>query len=94
MSDPARYEVHAATVLTITVRDADAIERVTGPKGDEWRAQFYRLTTAEDVLEHWTYNTLINGVRDVQRLEGWADLAEDAVTIDVEYGGLDAVALT
>lgn len=85
---PPRCVVETDVAVTITVRNADALDRVTGPNGDEWRAQFYRLHTVEDVLEHWTYNALVNGVFDVRRLEGWADLAAGAVAFDVEHADL------
>lgn len=83
------YVVEAPVTLSITVHDRDALERVIGAGGDEWRSQFYRLTTTEDVLEHWTYNAVCNGVQDVSRLEGWADLPAGAVTLDLEYGKPD-----
>jgi len=74
--------------VTIEVHNPDALERVTGAGGDEWRSQFYRLRTVEDVLEHWTYNRLVNGIEDISRLDGWADLPAAAVQIEVEHGEL------
>ena len=86
---PARYTVDTDVRLTITVRNPDAMERVTGPNGDEWRSQFYALHTVEDVLEHWAYNVILNGVRDVSRLDGWADLDITAVDFgDIEHAEL------
>ena len=71
--------------MYVDVRDPEVLERVTGPGGDEWREQFYRtIKTAEDVVAHFAYNAVANGVTDVSRLEGWADVDDDAVEIVVE----------
>jgi len=73
--------VTLAGTAEITITDPDVIERVTGPKGDEWRAQLYNLHTEEDVLSHLAFNCLFNGVEQVNRLDGWADLPNDAATM-------------
>lgn len=84
---PHHYTVDADLRVEITVNDPDAMERITGPNGDEWRSQFYRLETVEHVIEHWAYNAIHNHIEDVSRLEGWADLPSDAVTISVDSPG-------
>jgi len=89
-----KYSIETSVTLSIEVKNRDAIERVTGAGGDEWRSQFYRLHTVRDVLEHWAYNAVINGIYDVSRLEGWADLDSDAVVIDREHGDLELVAVS
>lgn len=73
--------------VSVTVKNEDAIERVTGPNGDEWRSQFYPLYTRDDVLGHFAYNAVANAVRDAKRLDGWADLADGDVTMRVESVG-------
>lgn len=81
----AKYRVEAEATVYVDVRDPEVIERVTGPGGDEWREQFYRtIQTAEDVVAHFAFNALANGVTDVNRLEGWADVDEDAVEISID----------
>lgn len=80
-----RYEVESAIYTTVIVKNPDVIERVTGPGGDEWRSQFYRtIETAEDVVEHFAFNAITNGVRDITRLDGWADCDPADVLIEVE----------
>lgn len=80
-----RYEVTTTVLASVTVRNPDVIERVTGPGGDEWRAQFYpTIETAEDVVEHFAFNAITNGVHDITRLEGWADCAQGDVLIEIE----------
>ena len=77
---PAVFGASVETQVEITVHDPDVLERVTGPGGDEWRSHFYPLNDNADVIEHLAYNYVVNGVDDIRRLDGWADVAEDAVT--------------
>lgn len=87
------YRLGADVTVAITVRDAEAIERVVGAEGDEWRSRFYNLSTRDDVLDHWTYNAIVNGVRDVTRLDGWNDLPAGAVEIHVEYEDMGTLSI-
>ena len=81
MSD--RYRVSLEVDVEIEINDSDAIERVTGPGGDEWRSQLYDLHTAGDVLNHLAYNAVANGQVNAKSLDGWADLPADAVRMEV-----------
>jgi hypothetical protein len=66
-------------------RRSDAITRITGPDGDEWRTHMYRhIKTREDVLRHWAHNAVANGVTDVSDLDGWADVRRGTVTFLVD----------
>ena len=68
----------------------DAITRITGPGGDEWRKQMYPdIHTREDVLEHFAYNAVANGITDACELDGWADLTAGEVTFTVYREGMD-----
>lgn len=79
------FAVEMMVYCTITVEDQDVLDRITGDGGEEWRSRFYDLHTAEDVAEHLAFNAVTNGVHDVRRLEGWADVESDrAVTVDVD----------
>lgn len=86
---PQGYRVDATVSVSFKVNNPDAIERVTGPNGDEWRKYGYSLHTVNDVLEHWTYNVICNGIADISRLDGWADLEDDAVTVNIEYADVE-----
>lgn len=81
---PTVYGATIETQVRVTVNDPDVIERVVGPGGDEWRSRFYGLHDVADVIDHLAYNYAHNGVDDVRRLDGWADVAEDAVTFTTE----------
>lgn len=70
-------------VVEIEIHDRDVIERVTGPKGDEWREHLYDLRTEQDVLEHLAANAIRNRIWRANQLEGWADLSDDAATMEV-----------
>lgn len=76
-------EVTATVVIDIP-EDSDVLTRVTGPGGDEWRAQFYPLRTTDDVLEHIAFNAVANDILDINRLEGWADVDPDEVDIRID----------
>jgi hypothetical protein len=78
-----KYFEVAEVEVEIEVNDREAIERVTGPGGDEWRSYAYQLHTERDVLEHWAYNAVANGVERINRLDGWGDLPDDAVRLRV-----------
>jgi len=94
-SETVKYRVTQEVTVEIEINDPDVIERVTGPKGDEWRAQLYDLHTSGDVLEHLTYNCLANRCQNAALLDGWGDLPAEAVQMQVVevYGptGIEAV---
>ena len=79
-----RYEVTATVYVSVTVNDPEVIDRVCGVGADEWRAQFYDMWSPEEVVEHFAFNAITNGVHDISRLDGWADCDPAAVTIEVE----------
>lgn len=84
-----KHSVGFEGAVIVTVNDPDVIERVTGPGGDEWRAQVYGgLHTANDVLRHLAWNHISGGVERANQLDGWADLPDDAATMEREW--LDA----
>lgn len=81
-------DVFVSCVVKIEIFDEDAIERVTGPGGDEWRESAYgAIKTEKDVVEHWAYNAVANGQDGVDELDGWADMDAGAVRLSV--GGLE-----
>jgi hypothetical protein len=78
-----RLDVEMRATVRIEINDSDVIERVTGPGGDEWRSFLYPLHTREDVLAHLAGCAIRLGVERVNRLDGWADLPDDAATMSV-----------
>ena len=77
--------VIVTAVMQVRVEDqGDAFTRVTGPEGDEFRAQTYGyLKTPDDVIGHWAYNAIANGYVDVCQLDGWADMDAEQITFRV-----------
>ncbi len=81
---PQKFASTMTVYATVIVNDREPLDRVTGPDGDEWRSQFYDLHTEEDVIEHFVFNAVTNGVHDITRLEGWADCDPDAIKIEID----------
>lgn len=76
--------IWVSTAVQITVQsETDAIERITGPHGDEWRAQMYPLHTRNDVLNHLAINAATSGVTDISELDGWADVSPGEITAQI-----------
>lgn len=69
--------------VRVDVNDQDVIDRVVN-NDDNWQGMYYRMTTADEVLDHLAYNCAANGVERVNRLDGWADMADDAATMRIE----------
>src|SRR3954447_21953302 len=89
-----RFRVEMRATVEIDVKDLAVVERITGPDGDEWRSMFYDLRTRDDVLEMLASNAVRNGTDRANRLDGWADMADDAATMfvpDAELDVFDAV---
>lgn len=53
----------------------ERIHRMTGIYPD--------VVSEEQMLKHLAYNATFNGVYDASRLDGWADLARDQLTMHV-----------
>ncbi len=87
---PQVFEVEVAVIVRITVRNPNAIDRCVNNE-DGWRDTLYDLETTNDVLRHWAFNAVMNGREDVRKLEGWADLPPNAVTLDVRRDSFDVL---
>lgn len=77
------FRVPMLVPVLVTVTDADVIERVTGPKGDEWRSYAYPLRSRDDVLGHLAFNAMANGIQQVCDLDGWADVSVHAAKMEL-----------
>jgi hypothetical protein len=71
-----------ATVDILVTEDApgDLFTRGSDP---EWAKQHYGPMDEDQILAHWAYNSVANGIWQVERLDGWADVPEGAVEIEV-----------
>jgi hypothetical protein len=68
----AEREVEA--VVQITVNDSapdDWLSEAIKPGGER---NYYGFETEEDVLDHFAYNAVFNGVTGAAELDGWGDL--------------------
>jgi hypothetical protein len=82
VSEPRVFTVSMERRVRVTINDPDVLERITGPDGDEWRAQIFKLYGEEDVLNHLAANCLVNGLENARLLDGWADLPAEAVRME------------
>jgi hypothetical protein len=81
-----RKGYHADVV--VTVRPDAPRDVFTRAQTDQFRDHLYEgLDDVTTVLEHFASNRIFNGVEDVSRLDGWADLEPGMVTVSVEYVG-------
>ena len=55
-----------------------------------WRDFFYPLYDEAEVLKHLAFNVVCNGVEDIRRLDGWADVPEDAVRMRIDRNSFEA----
>lgn len=80
---PKKYSLQMLVTVTIEVNDDEVIRRCT-ENIDGWREQMYKLYTTEDVLTHFAFNAIANGVTQVNNLDGWANSAKDAAVFTVD----------
>lgn len=93
-----KFTVRFSGEAEVTVRDDRVILRVTEnrdghdrPESDPqhdaehaWRRVLYNMSTEKEVLAMLVWNAAANGVRQANRLDGWADLDRDAASVDIE----------
>jgi len=63
-----QFEVELTVFCTIEI----AQSVLDGVLTDEWRAQFYALTTPQDVADHLAYNMVVHRA-GLSQLDGFAD---------------------
>lgn len=81
------YEVEMRVPVRITVNDERVIDHPVN-NVDGWRDDLYNLRTRDEVLEHLAFNAVCNGAENALRLDGWADLPENAVQMDIDRNGV------
>lgn len=98
----ARHRIEVTLAVEIDIAEgADTIERVVENRDEDgvpqpvgkgkrgWQDVMYRLETAEEVLQHLAFNCVANGITDVARLDGWADLTDGQTTMWVDRASVD-----
>lgn len=93
-----KYTVGFSGTAEITVKDDRVVLRITEnrddderPEGDPehrperaYRSVLYDISTLDDVLNMLLWNAARNGVRNANRLDGWADLDDDAAVTEIQ----------
>ena len=64
-------------------KDTDAITRCT-ENHDGWQEAYYPINSEEEVYQQFAYNCIVNGVEDISRLDGWADIEPGTHTMRFE----------
>lgn len=98
-SPPARkFWITFTGEAEVTVRDDRVILRITENRDDEdrpeghpeynaersYRNTLYRIDSEGDVLEMLLWNAAANGIRQANRLDGWADLDREAAEVRID----------
>jgi hypothetical protein len=73
--------VDAMSSVKVKVTDPEHIDRCFT---EDWRSTFYTLATPDEVMQHLAFNCIANSVEDASRLDGWADLAPGALTMELD----------
>lgn len=81
-----RVEIRA-TVL-IHVHDDEVFTRI---EEDDFKQSIGTYDSRQEVLEHFAFNAIANGVTDARSLDGWADLSPGVAIMQVEDVETEAV---
>lgn len=87
MSTIREVEVEIKATVEIIVDDdapKDWLSRVTDHDFP------YRMKTENAGLEHLAFNATVNGVRDANDLDGWADVLRGMVRVNVKQRDFEA----
>lgn len=79
--------------VKVVINDEDVVRRPV-ENVDGWRDDLYNLYTEEMVFEHLAYNAVMNSRVNAKSMDGFADLAEEAVimnVIDAEFDSMEPV---
>jgi len=79
-----RKEIEVMGYLEVVVGAEAPTDWLSRCFSDEWKNIFYTFRTENDVYEHLAHNALTNGVTDISRLDGWADVPYGAVRLGVD----------
>lgn len=77
----SKFTVTVEVEVEIEVLNEDVIDRCFT---DGWQAHYWPVDEREEVAKHLAFNAVMNGIEDIARLDGWADLPSDAATISVD----------
>ena len=78
------HVLDVTSVVVIVGHDDEIAAALDRHRDPAWREQAYDLPTRLAVLEHWARAVIIAGVRDVSRLDGWADVPPGRITFHID----------
>lgn len=85
---PERFDVEFTGEVVVTVTDPAVFDRVNET---EWSRNFYGINTKTAMVRHLVWNCIANGYGDASRLDGFADIDEGVVTMEIDRQMLDVV---
>lgn len=74
----------ATAHVEIEINDDRVLDRYTDPKSEDHGKHPYGLKTQTEIIQHLCHNAISNGVEDITRLDGWADMESGAATMFVK----------
>lgn len=80
-----QFITRTVTVEVVIADEAGRTDALTRWETKDWRTQFYAFEKQVDLFDHLFHNCVENGVRDLSRLDGWADLPEGLVMMRIAY---------
>lgn len=85
MAEKKKYtiEIEIPTKLTLTDEAPDDV--ITRCFTKEWQDHMFTLATEDEVMDHLAYNLIENGVEDISRLDGWADIPEGVAMMSTDW---------
>lgn len=85
---PEIYEIRVECVVRVIVNREYGVpdDLFTRAETEDFQKHLYgdAVSDKQTVLKHWAYNAVANGVGSPHRLDGWGDLATDAVDLCVQ----------
>lgn len=83
-----KYAIRTEVWVTIEV-DEDYTDEWGGLLDPRRQEGIYNLETRDEMLQHLAYNAVVNGQSDASRLDGWADIPAEHLSMSVDYHTTD-----
>ena len=75
--------IEATAYVDVEIADDAPSDVLTRMQDPEHYEGLYGFMNEDQVLDHWVFNCIANGVEDVSRLDGWGDLDRGMVRVVV-----------
>ena len=80
----SRIITHEISVqVHILVTDDAPDDLFSRGQDTEWASALYGPMTEQEIVDHWSFNAVTNGILHIDHLDGWADVPAGSVDIEV-----------